>query len=277
MKNLSIILISCLLASLFYFAVPAESVTSAIGFIVFSDTHIGDKTVGADGLTNPQRLLNLIAYANTKNKYEQLVNLGDLTQDGGNYTPYLELTANVSMRLWNIKGNHDINATRYAEKVSSLNWMKTRDGILYVGISCVSDTFTEWLNQGLSYNKTTYTFLQTVVTSQEYNSSRYRFLFMHFAPDSTWPLNATHGVSAKFASYLRCFTAIFHGHEGGKESVSFWNNQTLTLKTAHLADGTNATDTFLWIHLYGASSMSIVCHNFVTGYRYTVYSTENLP
>lgn len=273
--------VAVVLFSLFLF-VPSVDSSVCTGFIVFSDTHVG-RGVGADGLSGAQRLQALVAYAG-KYRGTLLINLGDLTDswslnnavNEAYYNQYVGLTSGLFIR--NVKGNHDVNLTKYVSKFGAVNWAFKLSGVYYVGIGSVNEDCPEWMEKGTCYDATTYAFLKNAVKSADYNSSRYRFLFMHYAPDSVWPTDGSHGVSAKLAGYYRFFTAVIHGHEGGKESVTLWNGETLAVHCSHLGDGVDAKDTFLFVHLnVTANRMSIVTHNFVLGKGMgTLYRAENV-
>jgi hypothetical protein len=278
-KTISILIISLLICGLttYFPLVPADGLSTSTSFIVFSDTHLGAGIGSGDLFDSAVRLQMLLLTAGLYGKCNIMVNCGDLTNENQKeYARYRNLTANYL--VYNVKGNHDANLTKYTQVIGDLNWCFKSGEMLFVGVGCLSNSEQDWITKGICYSAVTYAFLSNVFKSLDYTTTKYHYLFMHFGPDSTWPMDASHGVPAKFSAYLDYFTMVFYGHEGGKEQIRFWNNETPIVKASHLADGTIVTDTFLMVHLNRETNMmSVVVHNFVTGAAYQLWKGAVRP
>lgn len=226
------------------FVQPTPTVT-IFSFQVFSDTHIGEG-VEADGLNSSQRLTKLLQDSGNTLK----INLGDLingwvrnnAQDESFYNKYQQIIKNYT--VLEIKGNHDVNKTKFTEKFGSLNWVIKNGLVLFVGVGSLNEDGLEWNNNGVSYTQATYDFLTQTIKSTVYTQTTYHILFMHYAPDSTWGLDNSKGVSARFSSFLKYFNVAFHGHEGGGVTITQWGN-TLVVHTTHLGTGLSWTNSYL--------------------------------
>jgi hypothetical protein len=278
--------IQCTVLLAFLFGLPfvqASSQDSSVNFVVFSDTHVGKAAIfgsGSDNLTAVQRFRKLLNATNQINT-EFVVNCGDIT-DGWNfdnaqslYSDYIQIIANSTKRLLEIKGNHDCNTTLFQKMIGPLNWVERFDDVLAVGIGALSESGVEWMTNGTSYNQTTFSFLNQVVISASYNKTRYHFLFEHFAPYSTWGPKGCFHVPPNVPAYYHYFNIVFCGHEGGKERESMWLNQTPIIKSSHLGDERVSKDTFLTIRIDRTNdNITVASHNFYTGAVYTLFTQQ---
>jgi hypothetical protein len=251
-------------------------------FIVFSDTHIGrtaNTASGTDGLASVQRY-QLIINATNKLQAGFMVNCGDLTdgwwgnntQQGLWYEEYMNITAMSTHNIYNIRGNHDANGSAYTECVGGMTYYERYGNVFMFDLGMNFYDTQSWLTTGVCYQQYQVDMLYQAVHSSTYNASQYHFLFMHFEPNSTWPIPAQFGVPTSIRQFLPYFSVVFCGHEGGPEKV-FMYNSTLVVHCAHLGDGNTKTDTYLAVHIAGQTKiMTVTSNNFETGNQYTLWT-----
>lgn len=280
-KNRSII-VACLVMILFStvacYPVPKivvaspDNKTYQYDFIDIGDTHIG-RSKGADNLTSDQRF-SLIIKDTNKIVARFLLNQGDLTdgwtQPGMNvlYKKYLSIrdsAASQNHTMLQIRGNHDANTTAYEDMIGPLDWTYRSGDILAVGIGAQEKDALDWEANGTTFNQATFTFLNGVIASSDYQQTTYHILFQHYCTYSK--INGI-GLPPQMANYYPKFDMIFCGHEGGPQLEKTWTDGTNSvpmIKTAHLGDGTVATDTFLTVSIDRSSNVAtVLTHNFVT-------------
>lgn len=249
-----------------------------ISFIVFSDIHVG-RGIGSDGLNATGRLEKLLSSANSFGV--PMFCLGDIsngwsennTQQELMYDKYLQITAKYRDRMEELRGNHDANANLWVKKFGPLNTVVRYQEILFVLIDFVGKDCAEWQQYGVSYNKTTYTFLNNVLNSKDYKETTLRFLLLHFSFYGFFDAEQKYAVPSPIANYLQYFTLTMHGHEGGPEKVYRWCGYTV-VKTSHLADGKINTDTYLKVTFNRLTkTLSITSVNFMTNTSYILWQT----
>jgi hypothetical protein len=267
----------------------ANTRSNTVDLMVFSDTHIGDPATiksGSDNLTSYQRYTMLLK---STNEYSAtvMVNCGDLTGGGSGisqtqtYNDYQGLSNASRNNILNVKGNHDQNNTAYWSLIgprtlwgASFLDKEVYGDMLIIGIGCVADSFTDWLNQGVTYTQYQADAINNTIHSSIWNQTSYHFLFMHFTPDSTWPIPAKFSVPTMIAQYCRYFNIVFCGHEGGSAWVLTEQNATV-IHAAHLGDGRVATDTYLTVKITRTTHIvTVVVHNFVVGTTQLLFSAK---
>lgn len=274
------IILACLLFQSMAFA------DNNVDFIHYSDTHISDSaSLGSDGFNSTQRYSMLLNKTNNINA-NFMVNTGDLATDSSNqakqanyYTIYMNVSAISKNKIYNIKGNHDSFNALYQKNVGPLNWVYRYDDILIVGIGSLQETFSEWLTtNGTTYNLTTFSFLSGVIQSSDYQQTKYHFLFQHYTPNSSWPIPPKFFVPSDMNAFYPYFNVVFCGHEGGAEFTKNWLNETQVVKTAHLGDDKNSTDSFLTVRINRSTGViSVESNNFITGRSYVLYTSKGTP
>lgn len=276
----SVVLASLLCVSMIAFELRAQSVDS-VDFIVFSDTHIGKGLSSQDQLTSYERYAMLLG---STNQYSAgfMVNCGDLTdgwylnntQQIRMYQDYLRLGSKSRNTILNIKGNHDANNTAFWSMIGVTTIGKVYGDIQIVGIGCRADGADEWLSQGVTYAKYQADAINRTIYSSTWNQTSYHFLFMHFEPDSTWPIPAKLGVPIMITQYCRYFDLVFCGHESGCASVLHQRNATV-IHVAHLADGRLATDTYVTVKIIrDTRTITLVSYNFAVGINTPLFSFQ---
>lgn len=265
----------------------ASTPSNTVDLIVFSDTHIGDLATiksGSDNLTSYQRYALLLT---STNQYSAtvMVNCGDLTTGGSGivqtqmYNDYQRLSNASRNNILNVKGNHDQNNYAYFNLIgpetlwgASFFDKEVYRDMLIISIGCVADSFADWLNQGVTYTQYQANAIKNTIYSSLWNQTSYHFLFMHFEPDSTWPIPAKFGVPTIITQYCKYFDVVFCGHEGGSACVLQQQNATV-IHAAHLGDGTVATDTYLTVTITRTThTVTVIAHNFVVGTTQPLYS-----
>jgi hypothetical protein len=289
-KN-KLIIVACLGIILSFIAVyriviiPPANKTYQYDFIDIGDTHCG-RAIGSDNMTANQRYSLIIK--DTNNIVARFfMNQGDLI-DGWNqsstrawdknmYKSYLSIrntTANENHTMLQIRGNHDVNMTMYQEMIGQLDWTYRSGDILAVGIGTQEKDAIDWNVNGTTFNQATFSFLDGVITSSDYQQTKYHVLFQHFCTYSTF-----YGFSLppQMANYYSKFDMILCGHEGGPQLertiTTDGSNHIVMIKTAHLGDGKADTDTYLTVSIDRASNVAtVLAHNFITHQVTTLWS-----
>jgi hypothetical protein len=229
---------------------------SSYDFIVYSDTHVGQKAKlvsGSDNMSCSDRYSLMLGRLN---QYQTsfILDVGDCIAANtmrnqplllNFYGQYLNITANSLNTVLQVKGNHDCNITLYEQMMGSLNWAKRFGDILAVGIGATTDDGLDW-TKNLLYDNITNQFLQNTVTNIAYNQTTYHFLFMHFQPTSKFTSDL-YMMSPSTLQYLRYFNIVFCGHEAGC-SRTFVYNGTRCVHVAHM-DWSVKTDEFVTVRI----------------------------
>lgn len=259
-----------------------DNKTYQYDFIDIGDTHCG-RGVGSDNLTANQRYSLIIK--DTNNIVARFfMNEGDLT-DGWSirdarqkpkYDAYVSIRNNAvdqNHTMLQIRGNHDANMTMYQEIVGQIDWTYRSGDILAVGIGSQEIDANDWEHNGTTFNNATFSFLDRVIASSDYQQTTYHFLFQHFCTYSTV---SGFSLPPQMANYYPKFDMILCGHQGGSQLEKTWTDgihSVPMIKTAHLGDGKVVSDTFLTVSVNRTSNVAtVLVHNFINNQVSTLWA-----